>query len=340
MKKFIFSITLIMSIIIASVSSFSGASRKYAGKVLFDDISDHWARDIIHDMEGRGIIEVGADKKFFPNKNMIRSEFVPMLHKALGISIAYFKAPDINEFFEDVQNVDAYALMLYDLVIAGIIDYKGKFMPNSAINREEMVHYIMNALRYRLGMVEDKTADDFFADSKKIDSKYRNDVNRAAELKLIKGRGNNKFYPKDKVTRAETLAMISRLLEIINANNKDVVVMPGFEMDGDKYKMKLAITNKSDSEVVINHSSGQKFDFKLLDKDKNVLYTWSADKFFTMALTKTVIGIGETVQFVEELDKNDYKNIVDIAVYLKVFITGKSENFCINAEGYEIKIAD
>ena len=39
-----------------------------------------------------------------------------MLHTALGINIAYFAAPDINEIFTDVQNDAPGAVELYNLV--------------------------------------------------------------------------------------------------------------------------------------------------------------------------------------------------------------------------------
>lgn len=61
-------------------------------------------------------------------------------HKALGISIQYFAATDIKQYFSDVNNGDVYSTALYDLATTGIIDYRGTFRPNAALPRDEMVH--------------------------------------------------------------------------------------------------------------------------------------------------------------------------------------------------------
>jgi len=39
----------------------------------------------------------------------------------------------------------------------------------------------------------------------------------------------------------------------------------------------------------------------LLDENKEIIYTWSADKIFIMMETQTVIDPGKTVEFADEL---------------------------------------
>lgn len=56
-------------------------------------------------------------------------------------------------------------------------------------------------------------------------------------------------------------------------------------------------------------------------------------------LTDTVIGAGEKIEFSEQLDLETYKDAVNKAVYLKAFITGESDDFKVNPDGYEVKIA-
>jgi len=102
--------------------------------------------------------------------------------------------------------------------------------------------------------------------------------------------------------------------------------------------MKLKLKNTSDGDITINHSSGQKFDFKLLDKNKEILYTWSADKGFIGVLTETVIDAGKTVEFEEKLDMENYKDVIGKAKYLKAYIVGTSEDCDIEKDGYEIEI--
>jgi len=61
--------------------------------------------------------------------------------------------------------------------------------------------------------------------------------------------------------------------------------------------MALTIKNNSKKDVVIQHFSGQKYDFVLLDDKKEELYRWSGDRAFVEILTSTEIPAGKTVEF-------------------------------------------
>lgn len=50
-----------------------------------------------------------------------------------------------------------------------------------------------------------------------------------------------------------------------------MTVTPEAEIKDDSIIMKVTLTNNSKKTVNFNHSSGQKYDFKLLDSDKNIL---------------------------------------------------------------------
>lgn len=73
-------------------------------------------------------------------------------------------------------------------------------------------------------------------------------------------------------------------------------------------------------------------------KNKEILYTWSADKGFIGVLTETVIDAGKTVEFEEKLDMENYKDVIGKAKYLKAYIVGTSEDCDIEKDGYEIEI--
>ena len=149
MKKLILIFALIFVLLSASLTAFAQVN-PLPPLQKFADISGHWAEDSINRVVDKDFFGVNGGK-FLPDKAISRSEFVRLLHKALGIQIAYFKATDIAEFYDDVKNTDAYASDLYDLVTTNIIDYKVHFKPNSTITREEMVHFIMNAYKYKMG---------------------------------------------------------------------------------------------------------------------------------------------------------------------------------------------
>jgi hypothetical protein len=84
--------------------------------------------------------------------------------------------------------------------------------------------------------------------------------------------------------------------------------------------------------------TGQHFDFKLFDAHGKSLYTRSADKLFIQELNDTVIEPGETLTYTAELDGDAYGAIRDDAALLKAFITGTSDDFEIDGNGYEASI--
>lgn len=219
MKYKIISVILVLILVfglIPSYASTTAASISAAGK--YTDILGNWAEQAIAAYADYSVF-ADKDGEFFPSKPISRSEFVLMLHKALGISIQYLVATDIKQYFSDVNNGDAYSTALYDLANTGIIDYRGTFKPNQALPRDEMVHIILNALKYELGgnlPVNNKMAIQF-RDDGKISELYKSDVYRALLLNLVHGRGNGIFDPVKATSRAEAAVMMSRLVEVSKA---------------------------------------------------------------------------------------------------------------------------
>ncbi|MDF2987480.1 MAG: putative S-layer protein [Eubacterium sp.] len=341
MKKKVSAIILAGVVLLSSSFTFAqkAVQDKSITSVRFDDVTKHWSKEAV-----QNLLKINAlpfnQEKFIPGKAIKKSEFVLMLHKALNINIAYLKAPDIKDYFDDVKADAPYASALIDLVTANIIEGKGKFKPEGTLTREEMVHYVMQAYKYKMGdnypMI--KIAAATFKDADKIKPEYSGDIARAQHYKLIGGSGKNMFHPKKAATRAETTVVIDKLVKLLEQQNVQVSITPEANAKSDSIKMKITIKNESKKDVVINHSSGQKFDFDLLDANKNIIYCWSADKSFITALTTTTIEAGKTLEFSDTLSGDAYKDIKDKVVYFKAYITGKADAFVINPEGYEVKI--
>lgn len=300
-------------------------------------ISRHWAQASLEKLADKGVIALKEDN-YKPDENITRSEFAAMLHKALGIQIAYFKAPDIKDYFADVEQDAPYASAIIDLVTANILEGKGSFNPENSLTREEVIYYIMNAFRYKMG--EDyklmKLSSLTFADDNDIDPSYSGAVARAAYHKLVVGKGQNLFQPKDKTTRAEAAAVITNLLNLLETENQEIVIKPSVVLKEKSLEMKLSIINNSEKTVTFSHSSGQKYDFVLLDSEKNELYRWSDGRFFTLMLTSSTILAGETLEYEEFLEEEIYREIKDKAIYLKAYLVGSSDSFTVNPKGYEL----
>lgn len=276
--------------------------------------------------------------KLLLNKKITRSEFAVMLHDSLDIEMEYYLKPDIKDYFDDIRQDAPYASAVIDLVTANILEGKGSFRPEAVLTREEMIHCIMQAYKYKMGdryaMI--KIGPATFKDAGKITAQYSGDVARAQHYKLVRGYGNQLFQPKKAATKAAAQAVINKLIKLLKQQNLQVTVSPEAVATETSIDMKLIVQNNTDNDIYIENTSGQKFDFELLDGNKNLLYRWSADKAFTDSLTSTVIKAGKTLISSSTLSGDAYQTIKDKAVYLKAYITGNAG--FINSEGYIIQI--
>ncbi len=222
MKKTILSLILILTLVFAFIPSYAQTTpASVAMPNAYTDIKDYWAEKAIVSYADQSVF-ADKDGKFNPAQSITRAEFVLMLHKALGISIQYFKAVDIKEYFSDVENGSLYAYPLYDLATIGIIDYRGTFRPNDTLPRDEMVHIIINALKSELGgtLPVNNKMPIIFRDDRQIADAFKNDVYRGLLLSLVYGRGNTIFDPKTATTRAEAAVMMLRLVDAVKVLKK------------------------------------------------------------------------------------------------------------------------
>lgn len=341
MKKIrILCLVVVMALITAAPAMALTDSSGKPGGFRYDDIEGAWYQG---HAEAYGYPEIFEEQsgKFQPNKNITRMEFARLLHKALDIRLEYFVKPDIKDFFNDVENEAPGADALYDLVSTGIIEREDSFYPDLQLDREIMIHYIINALNYATGgeyaMI--MIMPEPFDDDGEISEEYRDDVIKSVVLKLVYGYENNRLHPKQGATRAEAVAVVDRLLKLTGDLTKEVTVAASASETEDGLLMTLRIINHTDRTVSINHTSGQKYDFQLIGTDGEVLYTWSADKMFIMAMQTTEIEAGESIAFSEVLEGEAYGQVKGKVGCMKAYITGSSDDFSINPDGYVAMIS-
>lgn len=297
----------------------------------------HWAEEAINRLLEKEAFLLKDENYDTP---VTKSEFAKMLSVALDIKMYYFVQPDIKDYFDDIDPEAPYASYVIDLVTANVFESGGSFNPDAYLTREEMVNYLMNAYTYIKG--EEYTMIKFtepsFDDADKISPEYIIKISQAQHYSLIFGSGNNLFNPQRNATRAEVATVIVRLMDLLdtlNLQNTQVKITTEAVMKEDNsIEMKIIIKNESENDASIEFFSGQKYDFKLLDADKNILWTWSANKLFLQVLSTMEIKAGETVEFVEVVSADEYAPATkDEVVYVHAFITGKAG--FINPEGYE-----
>lgn len=185
-----------------------------------EDVGNHWAKADVNDMNSRLIVSGVTESKFDPDSPITRAEFSAIVTRALGIQDSDFagayKDVGAKDWFAGaVQAASNYRL------IAGYED--GSFRPNARITREEAAVVLARAssiakLKPESNADAVKRALSAFSDGEEVSGWARTDVSAAISLDLLKGRGG-KLDSKAYLTRAETAALVRRLLQAANLIN-------------------------------------------------------------------------------------------------------------------------
>lgn len=172
----------------------------------FGDIQGHWAQAAIEKALLAGIAKGYTDGKFHPDGVVTRSEFAVFLSRALKL-----KGGADDSSYNDQQSIPAWAQThVARAGEAGLLTgYSDQtFRPNQQITRVELAAIIARAAK--LATSEDAVLS--FTDAGEVPSWAVKDIAAATQAGLILGKGDNRFDPNAKATRAEALTLIFRLL--------------------------------------------------------------------------------------------------------------------------------
>jgi hypothetical protein len=178
--------------------------------VTFADVEGHWAQSAVSDMAERMVVRGKDEKSFSPNTFITRGEFATIAVRALGLSEKGGTAE-----FKDVDADHPYAGAIAKAKEYGIINgYEdGTFRSTDAIARQEamvMVSRMMKIVGLESEVASDETLSRF-ADREEIAPWAKQAIAAAVEGGLVNGSSAG-LLPKSHVTRAETAAMIQRML--------------------------------------------------------------------------------------------------------------------------------
>lgn len=220
MKKNItkFSFIMLLCITILSVTC------AFAAELTFSDIDDHWAKNEIYDMASKWIILGYPDGTFKPDENIIKTHAFLMFARING----YFDTENETiikeaiEEYEDVlkendinQGVSEIAFLIYIDVISieDVIDLLGYGKETELLTREEAAYIYVKLLS------DEENLNRFplvtFDDANNIDEKYLAYVEYVNKIGLMIGVDDNKFEPKNYLTRAQVATILSRVDKII-----------------------------------------------------------------------------------------------------------------------------
>ncbi|NOU96924.1 hypothetical protein GC093_27415, partial [Paenibacillus sp. LMG 31456] len=176
------------------------------------DISNHWSKDSINLFVKLGVVSGYEDGSFHPDASITRAEFATIISKAFNIHFT-----SNTSVVSDVDNHWAKE-SINALASHGIINgYEdGTFKPDKTITRAEIVAIIsrvvdLNAVKKGTGTFSD------------IDGSWDGaQIQAASDAGLVQGRDASTFAPDASSTRAESLTIILRALDL-NPDIKSVL---------------------------------------------------------------------------------------------------------------------
>ncbi|RED84238.1 S-layer homology domain-containing protein [Cohnella phaseoli] len=182
----------------------------------FADVAQHWAKDAVNDMGSRMVIGGVGNRQFDPDRDITRAEFAAIVVRGLGL-----KPEEGAASFSDVKASDWYngavkTAHAYGLV-GGMGD--GTFRPNDKITREQAMKIVadamkLTALKNELNSIQtSEQALQPFKDRSSAASWARSGIADSVRAGVVTGRNATTLAPKAYITRAETAAIVQRLLQ-------------------------------------------------------------------------------------------------------------------------------
>lgn len=189
-------LTLVMVFSLLPVSA-------WAEETTYSDVAGHWAQAAILRWSDYGVLQ-GSEGKFSPDGTLTRGQMAVILSRLLNLPAA----PSAG--FTDVAPDAWYADGINRCAAAGILQgSEGKAMPEDPITREQAMVMLCRALGIA---AEDVGVLVGFSDLSLVSDYARPYVAALVKAGVVKGDANGLLNPLSKITRAEIVTMIDRLV--------------------------------------------------------------------------------------------------------------------------------
>ncbi len=165
-----------------------------AGKDLYDDISTHWARNAIANVASAHKLKFVSGRKFEPEK--------------------YITNADAARFMLDMLDYSYGGDYMSIAVKSGLITSADSTQPEAQSTRENIIAMAIRLYELKASEKAVSTRNDtgVFKDIGQVSASLLPKIKFAAENGIIISRFNDTLGPKDPVTRAETAALLEKLL--------------------------------------------------------------------------------------------------------------------------------
>lgn len=196
MKKRIIAI-ITMSIMVLSLITYSLASTN------FTDLSGHWAETNVKNLSDKGIIEGYEDGTFKPEGTVTYSEFIKML-----VIATTGENPGVSK--DGMHWASNYYNAAIDNGLLKKEDIPEKYLDNK-IPRADMAYLAANAINETLNKEKVELIQEYITDIDTAGNR-KDEVILAYGTGILAGYPNGKFKPSGVLTRAESAAVISRII--------------------------------------------------------------------------------------------------------------------------------
>ncbi|MDF1617385.1 BsuPI-related putative proteinase inhibitor [Petrocella sp. FN5] len=300
------------------------------GATVFEDVDGLKEKEAIMYLYNKGYVNGVGEGLYAPSATITTAQAIQLMVNFMELNledIRFIKAPLATDYFKNANNNAWYSNAF---MVTGVKNpvFPSEVLPNQPMTTEAFIHYLVKTmeLQYDLPMI--KVLPQSIKDGSSIQPSYEGTIQRALYYGILRLDDQGNIYPKDLMTRARAAVLVKNVMDYKEAHERHLENALKFEASlentskSDGYGMQFKLTNVSSKDALLTYSSGQKYDYKVYDPSGNMIYQWSKDKFFTMALVDQVIKSGDFITFNEVwpyMDDEGHK--VNEGVYKIVFET-------------------
>ncbi|WP_017815412.1 S-layer homology domain-containing protein [Paenibacillus shenyangensis] len=179
----------------------------------FDDVTNHWGKAAIDNMASRLVVEGMNETTFDPNRQITRAEFSAIAVRAFGLQDDHA----VGKSFTDVASGTWYTPYVGTASAYGLLNgyTDGSFKPDKTITRQEAISILIRAARLAdiNPSASSTTALNSYKDGVQTSGWAKQDVSYATEKGIMQGDAAGMLNSKGAVTRAETAALMERILK-------------------------------------------------------------------------------------------------------------------------------
>ena len=180
------------------------------GKV-YKDVQNHWSKDSIYFVAGRGLLKGTSESQFSPDTDITRAMLVTILHRMENKPVS--GSPPFDDVPAGHWSADAVTWAVHSGIASGISETE--FAPDTAITREQLAK-MMYSFAAGNGYTYYSNKDDLigFSDSKDVSEWAREALEWAVGSGIITGRTGNTLAPQGTATRGEAAAILQRYISL------------------------------------------------------------------------------------------------------------------------------